>query len=70
MKPNGEKNSAGGAEPDRSSPMTGDNKYRTSAGGNLFFTFLHVSRWSAVLLYIQGYVVHILLMYGRVEFIN
>ena len=37
MKPNGLKNSAGGALPDNSSPMTGLRKKRNRAGGILGF---------------------------------
>jgi hypothetical protein len=49
MKPKGEKNSAGGDDPERSSPMIGDSRYRTNAGGILSLIF--VTSQKDILLY-------------------
>ncbi len=58
VKPNGVKNSAGGADPERSSPMTGDKRYRTNAGGNLSLKLGTDPSKDLVVFYIQGYKVH------------
>ena len=47
VKPNGVKNSAGGAEPESSSPMTGLRRNRNRAGGILGFNVY----WSLVVLF-------------------
>jgi hypothetical protein len=59
VKPKGVKNSAGGADPERSSPMIGDKRYRTNAGGSLSLKLGTDPSTHLVIFYIQGYVVHV-----------